>query len=87
MMAFAPPLDQTPTFPTMVLIGMLVTVEAPRTVKLAKSGPSSGVADAEVEPQQTPITANARIHIDPGGLAARALRAYLDTIFITTLPC
>jgi hypothetical protein len=35
----------TPTFPTMVLVGTLVTVEAPRTVKLAKSEPSNGVAD------------------------------------------
>ena len=42
MIAFAPPLDQTPTFPTMVLVGTLVTVEAPRTVKLAKSEPSNG---------------------------------------------
>jgi hypothetical protein len=46
VIAFAPPLDQTPTFPTIVLVGTLVTVEAPRTVKLAKSEPSIGSADA-----------------------------------------
>ena len=45
MIALAPPLDQTPTFPTTVLVGTLVTVEEPRTAKLAKSEPSSGTAN------------------------------------------
>src|SRR5487761_2704598 len=67
----------------MALVGTLVTVEAPRTVKLAKSEPSSGVADAGAEPQQTPIAANARIGTDAFVTAARVLRANLDTIFIT----
>jgi hypothetical protein len=60
VIAFAPPLDQTPTFPTMVLVGILVTVEAPRTVKLAKLEPSNGVAHAGEAAPNAPIAANAR---------------------------
>ena len=58
VIALAPPLDQTPTFPTMVLVGTLVTVSAPRTVKLAKSGPSNGVAPTG-ETLQIPTSARA----------------------------
>ncbi|TAL88299.1 MAG: hypothetical protein EPN71_14980 [Rhodanobacter sp.] len=85
VIAFAPPLDQTPTFPLMVLGGTLVTVEPPRTVKLAKSEPNIGVANAAPGPQQAPITANARIHLGPGRPATCALCAYLDTIFMVPL--
>jgi hypothetical protein len=46
VIAFAPPLDQTPTLPPIVLVGTLVTVEEPRTVKLCKSGSSNDAADA-----------------------------------------
>jgi hypothetical protein len=42
---FAPPLDQTPTFPLMLLVGTLTTAEAPRIEKLAKSEPNIGAAD------------------------------------------
>ena len=35
---------KTPTFPTTVLVGTLVTVEAPSTAKLAKSLPRMGAA-------------------------------------------
>jgi hypothetical protein len=75
VIAFAPPLDQTPTFPTMLLVGTLVTVEAPRTVKLAKSEPNNGVADAGAEPQKALVTASARIDTDLSELALRALLA------------
>lgn len=52
MTAFAPPLDQTPTFPTMVLVGTLVTVDAPSTVKLSRSSPNIGAADTEEIPDR-----------------------------------
>jgi hypothetical protein len=42
---FAPPLDQTPTFPPRLLVGTLTTAEAPRTVKFATSEPNIGEAD------------------------------------------
>jgi hypothetical protein len=61
VIAFAPPLDQTPTFPSMTLAGTLVTVVAPRTVKLAKSEPRIGVAHAGVTPESAPITANEKV--------------------------
>lgn len=54
MMALAPPLDQTPTLPSMVLVGTFVTVDDPKTVKLANDVPSKGVADAMPE-QSTPM--------------------------------
>ena len=53
MIALAPPLDQTPTFPTTVLVGTLVTVEAPSTAKLAKSEPSKGTANPGEEPEKS----------------------------------
>jgi len=78
-MAFAPPLDQTPTFPLMVLVGTLVTVDAPRTVKLAKSEPSTGVADAGEEPQNTASTVSANADHD---LSELALLACLGAFFM-----
>jgi hypothetical protein len=45
VMALAPPDDQTPRFPVRVVAPVLVTVEEPRTAKLAKSEPSSGTAN------------------------------------------
>jgi hypothetical protein len=64
----------------MVLVGILDTVEAPRTVKLAKSEPSNGVAHAGEAPQSTPTTANARVDSDLSELALRVLLACLDAI-------
>jgi hypothetical protein len=58
VIAFAPPLDQTPTLPSMLLVGTLVTVEAPSTVKLARSEPSNGVANAGEALQRAPIVTN-----------------------------
>ena len=81
-MAFAPPLDQTPTFPTMVLGETLVTVEAPKTVKLAKSAPSIGVAQAAEEAQNTPTIAIARTGNDLIRPVWRVLVAFLNAIFV-----
>ena len=61
---FVPPLDQTPTFPTMVLVGIFVTVEATRTVKFAKSEPRIGVAQAGVVAHNAVIPANTRTDND-----------------------
>ena len=44
VMALAPPLCQTPTWPPITLGDTLVTVLAPSTVKLARSDPKRGAA-------------------------------------------
>jgi hypothetical protein len=58
--ALAPPLDQTPTFPTTVLVGTLVTVEPARTAK-SPAVPSIGAAHTWAVPHNVPSTANVSI--------------------------
>jgi len=70
VIALAPPLDQTPTLPTITLVGTLVTVEAPRTVKLARSPPSIGMADPGEAKLNNPATARAA---DDNDLTVRVL--------------
>jgi hypothetical protein len=82
VIAFAPPLDQTPTFPTMVLVGTLVTVSAPKTVKLAKSEPSIGAAHAGEAPQNAPTTANARTDNVLSDPVLQGLLAHLIMFFM-----
>jgi len=82
VIAFAPPLDHTPTLPVMTLVGTLVTVEAPKTVKLASFEPSNGAAHDGDVAQNTPIVANASIDNDFSELALRGLLARLEVMFM-----
>jgi hypothetical protein len=70
----------------MVLTGTLVTPDAPRTAKLAKSGARIGAADAEEAAQIAPIMPNARVtnvlteralYVLPGGLDVIFMRVTL----------
>jgi hypothetical protein len=63
-------------------MGTLVTVSAPRTVKLAKLDPSNGVAKAGAAAQNTASTAKVHVDNDFSVPPARVLFACLDAIFI-----